>query len=57
MVGKEYLTRQAATLLQFAKTTSDPNVAAGLIDKAVQLQSKADVSPPHAPHIERNEPS
>jgi hypothetical protein len=40
--SREYLTRQAATLLKFAKTTRDPNVAAGLVEKAADLKSKVD---------------
>jgi len=32
------------TLLKFAKTTSDPNIAAGLLDKAADLKSKVDES-------------
>ncbi len=44
MIGRQYLTRQAMTLLKFAKTTSDPNIAAGLLDKAADLKSKVDES-------------
>ena len=32
------------TLLKFAKTTSDPNIAAGLLDKAADLKAKVDES-------------
>ena len=42
MVGKQYLTRQATTLLKFAKTVTDPNVAAGLVEKAAALKSQVD---------------
>jgi len=42
VVDKEYLSRQAVTLLKFGKATSDPNVAAGLIEKAADLQSQLD---------------
>jgi hypothetical protein len=42
VVDKEYLSRQALTLLKFGKATSDPNVAAGLIEKAADLQSRLD---------------
>jgi hypothetical protein len=42
VTGKEYLTRQAETLLKFGKAASDPNVAAGLIEKAAELKSKVD---------------
>jgi len=42
VAGREYLTRQAATLLKFAKTVTDPNVAAGLVEKAADLKSQVD---------------
>lgn len=42
MVGKQYLTRQAVTLLKFAHTVTDPNVAAGLVEKALDLKSRMD---------------
>jgi hypothetical protein len=44
VVGKEYLTRQATTLLKFANTVTDPNVAAGLVEKAADLKSRLDES-------------
>jgi len=55
--SREYLTRQAATLLKFAKTTRDPNVAAGLVEKAADLKSKVDETRrpdpgPQAPDVE-----
>ena len=57
MLGRQYLTRQAMTLLKFAKSTKDPNVAAALLDKAADLKSKVDESTlpdqsPLAPDIE-----
>ena len=36
----------AAALLKMAKTTSDPNVAAGLIDVAADLKDQAGELPP-----------
>jgi hypothetical protein len=51
VVRKKYLTEQAATMLKFARATANPEVAAGFIDKAVELQSqreelqKPDLSP------------
>ena len=57
MVGTQYLTRQATTLLKFARTVTDPNVAAGLVEKAADLKSRVDDAPdksPHAPDVERN---
>jgi len=44
VVGKQYLTQQAVTLLKFAQTVTDPNVAAGLVEKAVDLKSRVDES-------------
>ena len=57
VLGRQYLTRQAMTLLNLAKTTRDPKVAAGLLDKAADLKSKVDESTlpdqsPPAPDIE-----
>ena len=42
MIGKHYFTRQATTLLMLAKSTTDANVAAALIDKAADLKSRFD---------------
>jgi hypothetical protein len=39
---KEYLTRQATTLMMLAKAATDPQVVAGLVDKAANLKSKLD---------------
>jgi hypothetical protein len=36
----------AATLLRFAKTTSDPNVAAALVEKAADLKDRLDNQAP-----------
>ena len=55
MAGKQYLMRQAAILLKLAKSTSDPQVAAGLIEKAADLKSQMDGAPdrsPQAPDVE-----
>ena len=59
MVGRQYLTRQATTLLKFARTVTDPNVAAGLVEKAAELKSQVDDpnrsdKSPWAPDVERN---
>lgn len=45
MAGKTYLAEQAATLLKFAKATTDANVAAGLLSKAAELSSKSEEAP------------
>jgi len=42
VVGRQYLTLQATTLLKFARTVTDPNVAAGLVEKAAELKSQVD---------------
>jgi hypothetical protein len=42
VAGKEYLTRQAATLLKYAQAITEPKVAAGLVEKAADLKSKVD---------------
>jgi hypothetical protein len=58
VAGKKYLIDQAATLLKFARATTDPHVAAGLLDKAADLTAKSekalDVSP-RAPDVEQRE--
>jgi len=58
VVGRQYLTRQATTLLKFARTVTDPNVAAGLVEKAADLKSQVDDpnrsdKSPRAPDVER----
>ena len=57
VIGRNYFARQAATLLNFAKSTKDPAVAAALLDKAADLKSQLDESDlpdptPLAPDIE-----
>jgi hypothetical protein len=46
VIGKRYFTRQAATLLEFARSTKDPNVASALIEKAADLKSRSDEEMP-----------
>jgi hypothetical protein len=45
VIGKTYLVRQAATLLQFAKSTNDPRTAAALLAKAAALKELSAASP------------
>ena len=45
MPGKKYLTEQAATFLKFAKATTDPDVAAGFLDKAADLSARSEAAP------------
>ena len=40
--SESYVLRQAATLLRFAKQTGDPKLAAGLLDKAAELNDKVE---------------
>jgi hypothetical protein len=56
VIGRLYFVRQAQTLLAFAKTTGDPNLAAVLVERAADLTAKAgeprpDVAP-RAPDVE-----
>jgi hypothetical protein len=59
VIGKPYFVRQAATLLRFAQSTHDPNVAAALVEKAADLKSQMDATLPRsdvtplAPDVER----
>jgi hypothetical protein len=46
VIGRQYFARQAATLLKFAKSTTNPQLAAVLIEKAAELNSQIDESPP-----------
>ncbi len=48
MLGKLYVMRQAAALLRFAKSTSDPQLAAKLIKKAADLKSLGEAVSPQA---------
>jgi hypothetical protein len=43
-IGRDYFVRQAATLLKFAKATTNPQLAAVLIEKAADLKSQVDES-------------
>jgi hypothetical protein len=52
MIGKDYLSRQAMTLLSLARVTKDRALAANLTTKAADLQSRAHETPldPDHPH-------
>jgi hypothetical protein len=56
VAGKQYLVRQAAVLLKIAKSTSDPRVAAGLVEKAADLKSQVDSAPDLGPQVLDVEP-
>ena len=49
MPGKKYLTEQAATLLRFAKATTDPDIAAGYLAKAADLSARSEAAPDASP--------
>jgi hypothetical protein len=61
----QYISRQVATLLRFAKVrfakaTTDPNVAAARVEKAADLKAQLDPLPdraPYAPDVERPPPN
>ncbi len=60
MLGRLYFARQATTLLRYAKSTSNPQLAASLVERAAKLKAKIDAdgrpSPsPHAPDVEVEE--
>jgi hypothetical protein len=46
VVGRSYFTRQATTLLKFARSTNNPDLAAFLIEKAADLKSQVDAATP-----------
>jgi hypothetical protein len=57
VIGRQYLVRQAETLLKFATSTKNPDLAAVLVDKAADLKSQLDESgipdrTPRAPDVE-----
>ena len=42
MLGRPYFTRQAATLLKFAKLTTNPALAASMVERAADLKAQID---------------
>jgi len=62
VIGSEYFRRQAATLLNFAKTTTNRSMAAALVERAAEFKSQVDnmLAPqdrsPLAPHTEHDMP-
>jgi len=58
VIGRQYFLRQAATALEFARSTNDPKLAAALVEKASDLLAQIDESgarpdpSPRAPDIE-----
>jgi len=47
-IGRQYFTQQAKTLLNLARSTTDPGMAAALIEKAADLNSRVDDTFPAA---------
>jgi hypothetical protein len=56
MVGRNYFKRQAATLVKYAQSTSDPQTVAALIEKADQLNSQGDETPIPSPDLSPRPP-
>ena len=57
MISRRYLQRQASTLINFAKSTNNPELAAVLVEKAANLTSQVERMPPpdaslRAPDVE-----
>jgi len=46
MVRNQYIMRQITTLLKFARTTTDPKIAAAVVEKATNLKDRADETMP-----------
>ena len=46
MLGRLYFTRQAAFLLKFANATSNPELAAMLVQKAADLKTQTEAPGP-----------
>jgi hypothetical protein len=58
VIGRPYVRRQAKTLLEFAKSTNNPKLAAVLVEKAADLTARVDEATrpdvtPLAPDIEQ----
>jgi hypothetical protein len=58
MIGRQYLARQAMSLLKFAHATNNPQLAAILVERAAHFKSQVDetIAPhdlsPRAPDVE-----
>jgi len=57
VLGRTYFARQATTLLRYAKSTANPELAASLIERAADLKARIDAvekpnPSPHAPDVE-----
>jgi len=57
VLGRLYFARQASALLKYARSTSNPELAAALIERAANLKTRIDevdrpLPSPHAPDVE-----
>jgi len=46
LASSNYFKRQAKTLIRLAQSTSDPRLIAALVEKASELKSQVDETPP-----------
>ena len=51
MLGRLYYARQAKTLLQFARSTSNPELAASLVERAASLKAQIDADKRPSPSL------
>jgi hypothetical protein len=51
LLGRLYFARQAKTLLQFARSTSNPELAASLIERAARLKAQIDADKRPSPSL------
>jgi hypothetical protein len=57
VLGRIYFARQASTLLRYARSTNNPELAAALIEQAANLKARIDaverpMPSPYAPDVE-----
>lgn len=57
VLGRLYFARQASALLRYARSTTNPELAAALIEQAANLKARIDeverpMPSPHAPDVE-----
>jgi hypothetical protein len=56
VTSKNYTTRQAVILLEYAKIIKDPKISAALIDKAADIKDRVDPVPDRSPYTPDVEP-
>jgi hypothetical protein len=52
MLGRLYFARQATTLLKFAKSTSNRELAASLVERAAHLKAQIDADERPSPSLQ-----